>query len=425
MKTILLLAALAVSFISCSVTKKIGRVAEKDIFSNKHFANAHTGIAIFDAQKGRMLYGYQSEKYFVPASNTKLASCYAAMKYLGDSLPGVQYQVLNDTTVLIAGTGDPTVLHPDFSNQPVFYLLKQFKEIRLFNSGFDDYLGNGWAWNDYTEDYMAPRSSLPLYGNVVHFTFQEGKVNCEPAFFKKDLEIKSAPGEGIYVYRPWQDNNFIITNGRSKQLDVPFVPADSTLRNLLADTLHEVVVSDKNFPEGTKFVYTQPLDSMLSVMMHRSDNFFAEQCLMMVSQKLTGGMNDRRIIRKILDTDFGNLPQPPGWVDGSGLSRYNLFSPRDFVYILQKMNDEFGLERMKAILPTGGTGTLSQLYKNEKGFIFAKTGTLNGVVALSGYLITAKNKLLLFSVLVNNHRSNASDIRKGIEQFLIDIRKKY
>jgi len=53
------------------------------------------------------------------------------------------------------------------------------------------------------------------------------------------------------------------------------------------------------------------------------------------------------------------------------------------------------------------------------------TGTLNGVVALSGFLYTKKNKLLIFSVLVNNHRSSATSIRKGIEKFIQDLRDKY
>lgn len=425
MKKILLSLSLAAFFMACSVSKKMNRIADKDIFSNKHFKQAHTGIAIYDAGSDKMLYRYQSEKYFVPASNTKLASCYVAMKYLGDSLPGIQYQVINDSTVLIAGTGDPTVLHPDFKNQPVYDFLKQFKFVYIFNPEFNDFLGNGWAWNDYTEDYMAPRSYMPLYGDVVQFKIQQGTIVCEPPYFKRNLLMEGQPDEGISVFRPWSENHFIISKGSSKKVNVPFVPADSTIRNLLADTLHAAVVSDIRIPQSLNFVYTQPLDTMLSIMMHRSDNFFAEQCLLMTSRKLLGNMNDRQIIQRILSTDFEKLPQQPGWVDGSGLSRYNLFTPHDFVFILTKMKIEFGLERMKSILPTGGTGTLSSLYKNEKGYIFAKTGTLNGVVALSGYLITAKNKLLIFSVLVNNHRSSASDIRKGIEQFLTTIRKKY
>lgn len=135
-------------------------------------------------------------------------------------------------------------------------------------------------------------------------------------------------------------------------------------------------------------------------------------------------MNTRQVIQKIISTDFADMPQRPRWSDGSGLSSYNLFSPQDFIFILRKMKDEFGLERMKVILPTGGTGTLSSLYHADAGKIFAKTGTISGVVSLSGYLITEKNKLLLFSVLVNNHNVAAQDIRKAVEKFLHGIRTK-
>lgn len=421
----LLIAGAAFLLVSCSVSKKMNQVAKKAIFSNEHFSNAHTGIAIYDPATGKYLYNYQSDKYFVPASNTKLTSCYLAMKYLGDSIAGVQYEVLNDSTVLIAGTGDPTVLHPDFARQPVYDFLRKFKEVHLYPSSFNEYLGNGWAWNDYMDDYMAPRSNMPLYGDFARIEYRNGSIRIEPSYFGSKLAITKDIKNGISVFRPWDRNVFTITNGRSQQLDVPFVPEDSVIQNLLEDTLNSRVLPGGRLPKGSNFVYTQPLDTMLSIMMHRSDNFFAEQSLLMVSRKVIGTMNDRQIIKKILETDFKDLPQAPGWVDGAGLSRYNLFTPQDFVFILNRMKNEFGMDRMKAILPTGGTGTLSSLYKNEKGYIFAKTGTLNGVVALSGYLITQKNRLLIFSFLVNNHRGSASDIRKGIEQFLINIRKDY
>ena len=71
----------------------------------------------------------------------------------------------------------------------------------------------------------------------------------------------------------------------------------------------------------------------VKTMMHRSDNFFAEQSLLMVSNKLLDVMNDEKIIDTLLKTDFKDLPQKPGWVDGSGLSQYNLFTPQDFVTI--------------------------------------------------------------------------------------------
>jgi D-alanyl-D-alanine carboxypeptidase/D-alanyl-D-alanine-endopeptidase (penicillin-binding protein 4) len=145
----------------------------------------------------------------------------------------------------------------------------------------------------------------------------------------------------------------------------------------------------------------------------------------MVSNEMLGVMNDEKIIDTLLKTDLKDLPQKPRWVDGSGLSRYNLFTPQSFVAILNKMKNEFPMERIKEILPTGGEGTLSSYYKSDSNFIFAKTGTLSGVVALSGYLYTKKNKLLIFSVLINNHQASAPAVRRAIEKFLQGIRNKY
>ena len=119
------------------------------------------------------------------------------------------------------------------------------------------------------------------------------------------------------------------------------------------------------------------------------------------------------------------MEQKPRWADGSGLSRYNLFTPQDFVAILQKMKTEFGMTRIREIFPTGNEGTLANYYRADSSFLYAKTGTLSGVVALSGYFTTAKGRELVFSVLVNNHRSGAAPVRRAVEKFLQNLRSQY
>ena len=133
----------------------------------------------------------------------------------------------------------------------------------------------------------------------------------------------------------------------------------------------------------------------------------------------------KRSLIPFLKTDFKDLPQKPRWVDGSGLSRYNLFTPQDFVFILNKMKNEFGMERVKDIFPTGGQGTLAIITKPTVDYIYAKTGTLSGVVALSGYLYTKKGKELIFSVLVNNHQASGTEVRRAVEKFLQGVRNRY
>jgi D-alanyl-D-alanine carboxypeptidase/D-alanyl-D-alanine-endopeptidase (penicillin-binding protein 4) len=172
-------------------------------------------------------------------------------------------------------------------------------------------------------------------------------------------------------------------------------------------------------------IHSQPTDTLLKITMHRSDNFFAEQALLMVSNEKLGIMNNGKIIDTLLKTDYAGMPQAPKWVDGSGLSRYNLITPQDFVWLLNKMKQDFGWQRITGILQTGGQGTLSSYYKKYAGRIYAKTGTLSNNVSLSGYLITNKGRTLSFSVMVNNHKATVSNIRREVEAFLGEIMEKY
>ena len=124
----------------------------------------------------KYLYNYQGDKYFVPASNTKIPTCYAAMKYLGDSLVGLYYaypQGRPDKLIMISPAGDPTLLHEDFRNQRVYQFLKdqiidkRRQIVFVRDSTYPERWGNGWSWNDYQSSYMAERSVLPIFGNTI------------------------------------------------------------------------------------------------------------------------------------------------------------------------------------------------------------------------------------------------------------------
>ena len=122
------------------------------------------------------------------------------------------------------------------------------------------------------------------------------------------------------------------------------------------------------FPPFDTFprIYSRPADSVFIPMMYRSDNFFAEQTLLMVSMQRIHIMKDETIIDTLLNGPLADLPQKPNWVDGSGLSHFNLFTPQDFVTLLIKFKNEFGMDRMKRILPTGGNGTLKNYYRRQR-----------------------------------------------------------
>ncbi|MCZ2458589.1 MAG: D-alanyl-D-alanine carboxypeptidase [Chitinophagales bacterium] len=429
-------------FTSCSVPRQISRSAKKTI-ENPSLANAHVGISIYEPATGKYWFNYQGDKYFTPASNTKLATCYVALKYLGDSLTGI-LKAENDTAIYLIPTGDPTFLHPDFKDHPVFDLLRNSnKKIYISDGNWQsEAWGMGWSWDDYNEDYQPERSPLPVYGNVLKW-IQDNQNARETAVVYSlpevnwEVDFNSANAKNFSVQRDFCANVFHITQGKEKykEIEVPFITHGlKTSLELLPDTLHKTIewISPQKFQQLTgqlnlKFspVKSQAVDTFMRLGMHRSDNFYLEQSLMMVSQHLLGVMNEKQILDTLLKTDYKDLPQKPKWVGGSGLSHYNLFSPKDFISILNKMKNDFGLDRMKNILATGNTGTLTNYYKADSGYIYAKTGTLSGVVSLSGYLLTRKNKQLIFSVLVNNHHSSAATIRRTVEKFIEGLRNKF
>lgn len=427
---------------SCSVQKQISQSAKENVLAAPVLQTAHVGISIYEPATGKYWFNYQGDHYFVPASNTKIPTCYAAMKYLGDSLVGLRYEE-TDSGISIHGTGDPSFLHSDFIHQPVYDFLKSLpsKSIEIKEAYWqDEKYGSGWSWNDWDESYMAERSEMPVYGNIVHFRYNGKKYIASPKYFNVyqdssggDFDVpRDSISDKHTIIRDKTSNVFIVKESKesNKFIELPFVTGGVWgVADLLRDTLHREINTPLVFASRpnkyNKLIHSQPTDSLLKPMMHRSDNFFAEQSLLMVSNERLGVMNDAKIIDTLLKTDFKDLPQKPRWVDGSGLSRYNLFSPQDFVVILNKMKNEFGMERIKVILATGGEGTISSYFKSDSGYIFAKTGTLSGVVALSGFLYTKKGKLLIFSTLVNNHNGSATEVRRAMEKFMQGIRNKY
>jgi D-alanyl-D-alanine carboxypeptidase/D-alanyl-D-alanine-endopeptidase (penicillin-binding protein 4) len=433
MKTNLFLIVLCTGiFFSCSPARQIGKSAKQNVLKAEALQTAHVGISVYDAGAGKYVYNYQGGKYFVPASNTKLATCYAAMKYLGDSLVGLRYET-DGRNILIEPTADPTLLQPEFKAQRVYDFLRGINgKITLSLSKWqDERWGSGWSWNDYSEDYMAERSAMPIYGNVVRFSNSLSSLKVEPRLFRTSIWIDSMQNGVVYpssVNRDIASNKFLVGGKSSteRHIETPFFTDNGeVIFQLLTDTLHKTVYKGSEQIKTAALIHSQPTDSLLKPMMHRSDNFFAEQSLLMVSNEMLGVMNDAKVIDTLLKTDYKDLPQKPRWVDGSGLSRYNLFTPQDFVTILNKMRTDFGMQRIKEILPTGNEGTLTNYYKAEHGAIFAKTGTLSGVVSLSGFLYTKKNKLLIFSVLVNNHQASATEVRRAVEKFVEGIYEKY
>ncbi len=414
-------------FISCSTP----RLATQSFKESPAFSQGFAGLAVFGPQENKMIYEYNAEKYFTPASNVKLLTFYTGLKLLGDSVPALLYVVQNDS-LLLMGTGDPSFLNPDLPESSVLKFLETRNEklFYLQPSEEEKYFGPGWSWDDYNSYYSVERTSFPIYGNRVNFVLNSGKeLEVFPKRFQDSLITQSnSPISSPGIKRDMTTNSFIYTpytSSRDLDQNIPFKYSSELLVNLLRDTLGKEVRILREFDisgKQTKMLYSIPSDSLYKRMMEVSDNFIAEQILLMVSQQLTGEQKTDNAIDHMLKTHLADLPDAPKWVDGSGLSRYNLITPRSVIKLLLKIKEEVNEERLFNMLATGGkTGTLKNNYAAPVPYIFAKTGTLRNNHSLSGYLRAKSGKILLFSFMNNNYTVPTNDLKAQMEIILWDF----
>ncbi|MEZ4973101.1 MAG: D-alanyl-D-alanine carboxypeptidase [Cyclobacteriaceae bacterium] len=407
------------------------RIRKSLIQSEKEF-NEHIGFLLYDPGSHKSLADFNSDKYFTPASNTKIFTFYTSLQVLGDSIPGLRYVVQNDS-LIFWGTGDPSFLYEEVSKSDrVFQFLKTHPSNLYYSkSGFDaTALGPGWAWDDYPYGYSAERSALPLYGNTVIFTDTiTGNVKASPSYFQSHL-VRGSRKEKPELERGFDDNQFTFSPGIDSMKFTrvfPFKTSAEMTVALLSDTLkRKVALVDIPPPTSVNVVYSLPSDSLYKVMMQESDNFIAEQLLLMCAGVISDTLKSEIAIEHAKENFLFDLPDEPQWVDGSGLSRYNLFTPRSVVRLWQKIYEKMPRERLFPLLATGGvTGTIKNAYKGDTPYIYGKTGTLSNNHCLSGYILTKKNRLLIFSYMNNNYTVPTRKIRSQMEAVLKEVHEKY
>src|ERR1700749_4783715 len=107
--------------------RKIRKLFKHSAIVKDHF----TGFALYDMDANKMIYELNDDKYFTPASNTKLFTFYTCLKMLGDSIPALRYVTRNDS-LIFWGTGDPSFLHTDLKATKGFDLLKSSNKKIFF-----------------------------------------------------------------------------------------------------------------------------------------------------------------------------------------------------------------------------------------------------------------------------------------------------
>jgi D-alanyl-D-alanine carboxypeptidase/D-alanyl-D-alanine-endopeptidase (penicillin-binding protein 4) len=391
---------------------------------NESLKNSFHGLLIIDADSEKELFNTNADKYFTPASNTKLVTFYTGIKLLPKNIPSLHYVVANDT-LFIEGTGDPSWLHPYLNDSTAIRWLKNQKNIALYTGNSDEpRFGPGWAWEDYDTYFSPEKSTLPLYGNVVTLSKSEmDSLQVSPIEFLEYTAIK----ESAFKREEYQ-NRFYIDPEEQDTLEVPFIVNDSLTKLLLESVLQQKISLSDHFPDQPKqTLFGMETDSIYKYMLFKSDNFLAEQLLMIASSTLSDTLGTKRAIDYMLENGLSNLKQQPRWVDGSGLSRYNLFTPRSFVQILQKLHQEVPEDRLFALMPMwGSSNTVAKWDDPEtEPFLFAKSGSVGNNYNLSGYVRTKSGKLLIFSFMNNHFRTPSQEIRNTIYTTLKELYQRY
>lgn len=412
--------------------RKIKKLIEKSEILKNHF----TGFALYDQDKEQMIYGQNDKKHFVPASNTKMYTFYTVLNMLGDSIPALKYVTKGDS-LIFWGTGDPTLAYSTFkSNKVVDFLKKTDKKLFFVSNNYKgEFYGAGWNYDDYQEDFQPEMTAFPVEGNTAKvYKNDNGEITVKPAFLQPffKLDANYIPGNFI-IKRDFYTNQFTYpaTIAKTGYLqEIPFKTSPELTISLLEEkTNKDISLLDIALPQDFKIIYSEKTDEVLRKMMLVSDNFIAEQLLLVCSSTLSNELSTTAMIEYGKTNFMKEFANDITWVDGSGLSRYNLFSPNTSIALLKKisakLNDD---ERLHSLFPAGGlTGTLKRAYKtdNEKAFVWAKTGTLTNVYNQSGYIITRKGKKLIYSFMNNNFTKTTLDIRNEMERIITKIHNDY
>lgn len=402
-------------------------IKEISSFSNEN--QYHAGFYLLDPANNKVLADYQGDKYFTPASNTKILTLYAAKLVLEDPLPAF-YMVKDSSILHLWPTGNPNFLNQVLADSSNYEILAEADSLVLSYANFtSEHFGSGWAWDDYNSSYSPEMSPFPIYSNLATFTLDSltGTISVVPSFLSDSLIIEQ--GEDFKVERENNRNIFTVTIGSYEDSirQRPFRLTESMVAKLYSDTLHiPVSITYTVRPDSAKILTGMPQDSVFKVMMQESDNFLAEQLLLQVAGVLKDTLEASQAIDSLQHYLNSFLPDTAIWVDGSGLSRYNMITPRSVVRLWQEVLSMFGRERLMQIVSIGGeAGTIKNWYIAEQPYIYGKTGTLRHNHNLSGMLITKSGRLLLFAYMNNHYQSSSSVIKEEMEQVLYKIYEKY
>ncbi len=423
------LLSITLSFcITCIASAQVSQASLVQLdsaFGPQSFFDGHlTGFMLYDLESKQVVFEKNSHQYQIPASTVKLLTFYGALQILQDSTQTLRYQSSGDT-LKIWGSGDPSWKYKDFY-QPDFqkiianHSLVQFSDANQVSASF----GYGWQWDDYYFAYAPERSSLPFSGNLLRVEKAGDSLALFPNYFHEKIQFTSKNLKELE--RDFRSNTFFLNPSTflGSVKHHPFLAEPNVIAALASqETGKPWIYKLDSLPTAHQQWRGAPLAPLLKEMMLFSDNFIAEQVLFMTSDKLFQTLDSERTIDYLLKTSLSDLPDRPKWVDGSGLSRHNLITPRSLVRVIEKLHKLLPTEQFEEYLAIGGkSGTLKNTFQAAEPYIFAKTGSMTASYSLAGLVKTKSGKTYAFAFMNSNFPFSVSTVRKEVEKVMIQVR---
>ena len=436
--------------------------AQVDAIANRpEFSRSRWGILIQPLSSTATLYSRDAQKYFIPASNVKLLTTAAALQKLGADFR-IKTSVYSgeNGSLYVAGRGDPSITEAQL--QSLAQQLKRRGVDRVNELIGDDSYFQGsavnpnWEWEDAQAGYGAPINSLIFNQNAIELllspqaigqplkvTFAESKLANQWQIQNSSVTVAQNESEFIEVGREF-DRPAIRVRGQLKvgaEPESAYVavvnPANNFLQHfqqvLAAEGIpvkQALVASvSRNFNQELATVESPPLAELVRETNRESNNLYAEVLLRLLGkvtdkmpqqQEDTGEIGLKEL--KTALTQLGVNPNSYILADGSGLSRHNLISPEALVQTLRFMANSPAASIYRQSLPIAGeSGTLKNRLNSTPNRVVlqAKTGTLSGVSALSGYIEVPDYEPLVFSIIVNQSGLSATSMRSATDEIVL------
>jgi D-alanyl-D-alanine carboxypeptidase/D-alanyl-D-alanine-endopeptidase (penicillin-binding protein 4) len=436
--------------------------AQVDAIANRpEFSRSRWGILIQPLSSTATLYSRDAQKYFIPASNVKLLTTAAALQKLGADFR-IKTSVYSgeNGSLYVAGRGDPSITETQL--QSLAQQLKRRGVDRVNELIGDDSYFQGsavnpnWEWEDAQAGYGAPVNSLIFNQNAIELllspqaigqplkvTFAEPKLANQWQIQNNSVTVAQNESEFIEVGREF-DGPAIRVSGQLKvgaESESAYVavvnPANNFLQHfqqvLAAEGIpvkQALVASvSRNFNQELATVESPPLAELVRETNRESNNLYAEVLLRLlgkVTDKVPQQQEDTDELGlkelKTALTQLGVNPNSYILADGSGLSRHNLISPEALVQTLRFMANSPAASIYRQSLPIAGeSGTLKNRLSSTPNRVIlqAKTGTLSGVSALSGYIEVPDYEPLVFSIIVNQSGLSAASMRSATDEIVL------